>query len=47
MNCGMRFALDKINHVEGGCNPSPLKREFSGDKITIAKSDIIAGGYYF
>lgn len=25
-NCGMKFASNKINDVQGGCNPAPLER---------------------
>ncbi len=47
VNCGQKFTLDKINFVHGGCNPSPLEREFNGDSLVISKNDVIAGGIYF
>ena len=46
-NCGRRFASVKINEVKGGCNPAPLKRTITGDKLVIQTSDILAGKQYF
>ena len=46
-NCGRRFASVKINEVKGGCNPAPLKRTITGDKLVIQTSDILAGRQYF
>lgn len=43
-NCGQRFPSVKINEVKGGCNPAPLNRKVSGDKVIIKISDIIEGG---
>jgi len=47
-NCGLRFASVKINEVKGGCNPAPLSRTSSGDKIIVKVKDIIEqGSFYF
>lgn len=46
-NCGRRFASVRINVVEGGCNPGPLKREIKGDKLVIKVKDILEGKQYF
>ena len=46
-NCDQRFKTDMINVVKGGCNPAPLKRQQSGEKIVIAANDIKAGAWYF
>jgi len=47
-NCGLRFASVKINEVKGGCNPAPLTRSSSGDKIIVKVKDIIEqGSFYF
>ena len=46
-NCGRRFASVKINEVKGGCNPAPLNRAITGDKLTIQTADILAGKGYF
>ena len=47
-NCGLRFASVKINEVKGGCNPAPLTRTASGDKIIVKVKDIIEqGSFYF
>jgi uncharacterized membrane protein len=46
-NCGRRFASVRVNVVEGGCNPAPLKREVQGDKLVIQMKDIREGKQFF
>jgi uncharacterized membrane protein len=46
-NCGRRFHSSRINVVEGGCNPAPLRREVVGDKLVIQASDVVPGARYF
>ncbi len=46
-NCGRQFASARINEVQGGCNPAPLKREIVGDNLVIDINDILAGRQYF
>jgi uncharacterized membrane protein len=46
-NCGRHFASMRINEVQGGCNPAPLKRRIEGNNIIIAAGDIIEGAQYF
>ena len=47
-NCGLRFASVKINEIKGGCNPAPLTRAASGDKIIVKVKDIVEqGSFYF
>ena len=46
-NCGRRFASVSVNEVKGGCNPAPLKRGITGDKLVIDVGDIIDGKQYF
>lgn len=46
-NCGRRFSLVRINEVQGGCNPVPLKREIRGDKVAIKIKDLLEGAPYF
>ena len=46
-NCGKTFRSDLINVVTGGCNPIPLKRNVSGNTLTIASSSLQAGAQYF
>jgi uncharacterized membrane protein len=47
-NCGLRFASVKINEIKGGCNPAPLSRSASGDKIIVKVKDIVEqGSFYF
>ncbi len=46
-NCRRRFPSTRINVVQGGCNPAPLKRSVRGDDIVITLGDILAGRAYF
>jgi uncharacterized membrane protein len=47
-NCGLRFSSVKINEIKGGCNPAPLTRASSGDKIIVKVKDIVEqGSFYF
>jgi uncharacterized membrane protein len=46
-NCGRRFASVLVNEVKGGCNPAPLNRGVTGEKLLINVSDIIEGKQYF
>ena len=45
-NCGRRFVSNKINEVKGGCNPAPLKRTVSGDKLIITMKDLNENSWY-
>jgi uncharacterized membrane protein len=45
-NCGQKFASNKINVIKGGCNPAPLNRTVSGDKLVIAMRDINVNNWY-
>lgn len=46
-NCGQRFHSSKINVLEGGCNPAPLRRTTNGGDLVIAVADIFSGFRYF
>jgi uncharacterized membrane protein len=46
-NCGRKFHSNRVNVVEGGCNPAPLKRETSGKELVIKVADIRVGGRFF
>jgi uncharacterized membrane protein len=46
VNCGQRFASNRINVVKGGCNPAPLNRVISGDNLVITMNDINANRWY-
>ena len=45
-NCGRRFASNRINIEQGGCNPAPLDRQIEGDYLVIEKADIEKGERY-
>ena len=46
INCGQRFASNRINVIKGGCNPAPLKREVRGIDLVIDMEDINANKWY-
>jgi Membrane iron-sulfur containing protein FtrD-like len=46
-NCGRKFRSDKINVLEGGCNPSPLERKVVDGRLVITTTDLEAGARYF
>jgi uncharacterized membrane protein len=46
-NCRMRFPMEKVGVVKGGCNPSPLAAKTDSGRITIKISDLEAGKTYF
>ena len=46
VNCGQRFASNRINVVKGGCNPAPLNRTINGDNLVITMNDINANRWY-
>jgi hypothetical protein len=46
-NCGRKFHSDRVNTVEGGCNPAPLKRQEVDGKLVILVEDIIPGARFF
>jgi len=45
-NCGQQFASNKINVIQGGCNPAPLRRQVVGDNLVISMTDINANVWY-
>lgn len=46
-NCGQKFHSNRVNVVEGGCNPAPLKREKKDDQLVIKVADLLPGSRYF
>lgn len=46
-NCGSRFPSNKVNEIQGGCNPAPLARQVQGDRVLIRVADLEAGARYF
>jgi uncharacterized membrane protein len=47
VNCGRRFHLTMVGDVRGGCNPSPLASETTGETVRVKVADIAAGAAYF
>lgn len=46
-NCGMRFPLERIGEESGGCNPSRLSFDLSGETVVIKATDIESGLRFF
>ena len=46
-NCGRRFHSDRINIIQGGCNPAPLKRVERDGNLVIKVEDVVKGAMYF
>lgn len=46
-NCGRKFHSDRINIVEGGCNPAPLDRVERDSHLVIKVDDVLEGARYF
>ena len=46
VNCGQKFASNRINVIKGGCNPAPLNRTIKGATLVIAMKDINANKWY-
>lgn len=46
-NCGKLFRSTDINVVQGGCNPAPLERTLTGDKVVLRAADLSQGAAYF
>ncbi len=46
-NCGRVFPSAKINVVQGGCNPAPLRRAVGDSTVVIAVEDLVEGARLF
>lgn len=46
-NCGRHFRSTAINTVQGGCNPAPIERTITGDRVTLTASALASGAAYF
>ncbi|MBF0528511.1 MAG: DUF2318 domain-containing protein [Deltaproteobacteria bacterium] len=46
-NCGRHFPIREVGLIHGGCNPVPLKFQEDSGRITINKSELLAGLKYF
>ena len=47
VNCGMKFALNRIGFVRGGCNPHPIAFSMDGESFTVTTQELLAGSHYF
>ncbi len=46
-NCGLTFPSDKINEVQGGCNPIGLPRTVEEDHLVIKATELENRGNYY
>lgn len=46
-NCGRKFHSSRVNVVEGGCNPAPLRRQEVGEYVVIKEADFLPGARFF
>ncbi len=46
-NCGRRFHSNRINVIQGGCNPAPLTRIERDGNLVIKVEDVVKGAMYF
>jgi uncharacterized membrane protein len=47
VNCNMRFALNRIGLVKGGCNPHPFRYTVENDVVAIAAEELMREGAPF
>ncbi len=47
VNCGMKFALNRIGLVRGGCNPHPIAFTLTNDTFSVTTQELLAGAHYF
>lgn len=45
--CGLKFSIENIGVVVGGCNPIPLNATLSASNVIISVNDIESGRLYF
>jgi uncharacterized membrane protein len=46
-NCRRRFPSTRLNVTQGGCNPGPLERSVTGDRVTMSAAALDSGAGYF
>lgn len=47
VNCGRKFALNRIGIVKGGCNPHPFRFWTDNATVEIETQELILGAEYF
>ncbi len=47
VNCGQRFALNRIGRVRGGCNPHPMAFTVTDDVFTVTADELLKNAAYF
>lgn len=46
VNCGQKFALNRIGKIRGGCNPHPLAFSMDGATLTVTAQELMTGIKY-
>ena len=47
VNCGQKFAYNRIGQVQGGCNPHPVAFTTAENTVTIQAQILLDGASYF
>lgn len=47
INCKMAFRSDRINEVQGGCNPAPLQRSLRDGHLLLSAAELSRLAWYF
>ncbi len=47
INCNMAFRSDRINEVQGGCNPTPLQRSLRDGQLLLSAAELSRLSWYF
>ena len=47
INCNMAFHSDRINEVQGGCNPAPLQRSLRDGNLLLSAAELSRMAWYF
>jgi uncharacterized membrane protein len=46
-NCGKAFPSNRINDVQGGCNPAPIERTIANGQVVLRAAALEQGSFYF
>ncbi len=47
VNCGRKFALNRIGEARGGCNPHPIAFTCTDGTFSVAASELLAGAKFY
>jgi uncharacterized membrane protein len=47
VQCNMRFALNRIGQLRGGCNPHPIEFTIQGSWLVVTSAELLNGARFF